>query len=132
MKGYTANIEELTLENDLFRKVLYTAKHIQLVLMSIPAGGEIGTETHPHNDQFIRVEEGEGKVILDGVEHPLSDGFVVVIPAGTEHNVVNTSSSDALRLYTLYGPPDHKDGTVHETKEDADAHDMPFDGVTTE
>lgn len=132
MKGYTANIEELSLENDLFRKVLYTAKHIQLVLMSIPAGGEIGEEVHKENDQFIRVEEGEGKAVLDGVEHPLSDGFVVIVPAGTKHNIINTSASDALRLYTLYGPPHHLDGTIHETKEDADADNEEFDGVTTE
>ncbi|MDB5237240.1 MAG: Mannose-6-phosphate isomerase [Parcubacteria group bacterium] len=131
MKGYTANIEELSLENDLFRKVLYTSKHLQLVLMTLPPEGEIGAETHDL-DQFIRVEEGEGKAVLDGVEHPLQDGSVVLVPAGTEHNIINTSASDALRLYTLYGPPDHKDGMEEATKEDADAHDLPFDGVTTE
>ncbi|HEV7121787.1 MAG TPA: cupin domain-containing protein [Candidatus Paceibacterota bacterium] len=131
MKGYTANIEALALENDLFRKVLYTSKHLQLVLMTLPPEGEIGEETHDL-DQFLRIEEGEGKAVLNGVEHPVSDGSAVLVPAGTRHNIINTSSSDALRLYTLYGPPDHKDGIVHATKEDADAHDIPFDGVTTE
>lgn len=131
MKGYTANIEALALENDLFRKVLYTSKHLQLVLMTLPSGGEIGEETHDL-DQFLRIEEGEGKAVLDGVEHAVSDGSAVLVPAGTRHNIINTSASDALRLYTLYGPPDHKDGIVHTTKEDADAHDEPFDGVTTE
>lgn len=131
MKGYTANIEALALENDLFRKVLYTSKHLQLVLMTLPPEGEIGEEVH-ELDQFLRIEEGEGKAVLNGVEHPVSDGSAVLVPAGTRHNIINTSASDALRLYTLYGPPDHKDGIVHATKEDADAHDEPFDGVTTE
>ncbi len=131
MKGYTANIEALALENELFRKVLYTSKHLQLVLMCVPPEGEIGSETH-ELDQFIRVEEGVGLAVLDGVEHALEDGSAVVIPAGTLHNIINSSSSDALRLYTLYGPPEHKDGTVHETKADADMHEEHFDGVTTE
>jgi Mannose-6-phosphate isomerase len=131
MKGYTVNIEELALENELFRKVLYTSRHLQLVLMSIPVEGEIGAETH-ELDQFIRVEEGDGKALLDGVEHPLEDGSIVVIPAGTLHNIINTSTSDALKLYTLYGPPEHKDGTIHKTKEDAEAQEEHFDGVTSE
>lgn len=131
MKGYVTNIEQSTLENEAFRKVLYTSRHMQLVLMSIVPEGEIGAETH-ELDQFIRVEEGEGKAVLDGVEHPLSDGSAVVIPAGTLHNIINTSVSDALKLYTLYGPPEHKDGTFRETKEDAEAQEEHFDGVTTE
>ena len=130
-KGYVANIEALSLENDLFRKVLYTSEHLQLVVMAIPPEGEIGAETHDL-DQFIRVEEGEGKAVLNGTEHALQDGSAVLVPAGVEHNIINTSATDALRLYTLYGPPDHKDGIVHTTKEDADANDIPFDGVTTE
>ncbi|KND49301.1 MAG: hypothetical protein AB203_02800 [Parcubacteria bacterium C7867-008] len=131
MKGYIENIEKLSLENDLFRKVLYTSKHIQLVLMSIPVGEEIGAEKH-ELDQFIRIEEGEGKAVLDGVEHDLEDGSAVVIPAGTLHNVINTSTDAALKLYSLYGPPEHKDGTIHATKEEAEAHEDHFDGVTSE
>lgn len=131
MKGYTTNIEAETLENDSFRKVLYTGKHLQLVLMSIPAEGEIGEEVHTL-DQFIRVEEGEGMAVLDGVEHVLADGSAIVVPAGSRHNIRNTSTSDALKLYTLYGPPEHKDGIVRETKEEADANEEHFDGVTSE
>lgn len=129
MKGYVGNIEQETLENEDFRRVLYTAKNIQLVLMSLPAGTDIGEETH-HLDQFIRCEEGEGKAFLDGVEQVLTDGMAVLVPAGTKHNIVNTSNNEALKLYTLYAPPEHKDKTVHATKEDAaEEH---FDGVTTE
>lgn len=131
MKGYIANIEELTLENENFRKVLYTGKHSQLVVMSIVAGDDIGEEVHTL-DQFIRCEEGEGKAIIDGVEHPVTDGTVVIVPAGARHNIINTSTSDALKLYTLYAPPEHKDGTVHVTKEDAQTHEEHFDGVTSE
>jgi mannose-6-phosphate isomerase-like protein (cupin superfamily) len=131
MKGYVANIEAATLENEDFRRVLYTARHCQLVLMSIPAGEDIGEEVHDV-DQFIRIEEGEGKSVLDGVEHGLSDGSVIVIPAGTRHNIMNTSASDALKLYTLYAPPHHKDGTVHPTKEDAFKDEEHFEGGTSE
>lgn len=131
MKGFIGNIEQLTLENDTFRTVLYTAQHSQLVVMSIAANDDIGEETHTL-DQFIRVEEGEGKAVLDGVEHPITDGTVVIVPAGTRHNIVNTSKDEALKLYTLYAPPEHKDGTVHATKADALAHEEHFDGVTTE
>jgi mannose-6-phosphate isomerase-like protein (cupin superfamily) len=132
MKGYIANIEKLTLENTTFRKVLYTGKYSQLVLMSLKSGEEIGAEVH-HLDQFIRCESGEGKAILDGVAHTLSDGFAVIVPAGALHNIVNTSADNDLKLYTLYAPANHKDGTVHVTKADAEADEKEhFDGVTTE
>lgn len=132
-KGFVGNIEELTEENKDFRRVLYTGKHMQLVLMSIPVGGEIGEEVHPTIDQFIRVEEGEGEVIIDGKRTPIEDDFAVLIPAGATHNVINTGD-EALKLYTLYGPPEHKDGTIHRTKEEAAAnHEKDhFDGTTTE
>lgn len=132
MKGFITEIEQETLENDNFRKVLYTAKHCQLVVMSIPAEGEIGEEVHEDGDQFIRIEEGEGTAVLNGVETPLTDGTVVIVPAGVRHNIINTSKSDALKLYTLYAPPHHKDKTVHASKEDAEADEEHFDGVTTE
>ncbi len=131
MKGYVGNIEKETEENTSFRKVLYTAKHSQLVLMSLLPGEEIGEEVHDL-DQFIRVEAGEGKAVLDGVEHTVRDGFAIVVPAGTRHNVINTGTEN-LKLYTLYSPPEHKDGVEHRTKQDAasDTEDH-FDGVTTE
>lgn len=132
MKGYVTEIEQATLENDDFRHVLYTAKHCQLVLMSIPAGGEIGEEVHETGDQFLRIEEGEGKAVLDGVESPLSDGTVVIVPAGVRHNIVNTSRDESLKLYTLYAPPHHKDGTVHATKAEAETDHEHFDGITTD
>lgn len=128
MKGYVTNIEKATLENSDYRRVLYTAKNSQLVLMSIAPGDEIGEETH-HLDQFLRFEEGEGMVILDGVSHNVSDGFAVVIPEGTKHNVINTGST-LLKLYSVYSPPEHKDGTIHKTK--SDEKEEHFDGVTTE
>lgn len=128
MKGYISNIEKATLENTDYRRVLYTAKNSQLVLMSIAPGDEIGEETH-HLDQFLRFEEGEGKIILDGVEHDVSDGFAVIIPQGTKHNVINTGSTN-LKLYSIYSPAEHKDGTVHKTK--SDEREEHFDGVTTE
>ncbi len=121
MAGYSVNIEQATLANPNFRTVLYTAPHSQLVVMTIAPGGEIGTEHHEGRDQFIRVEAGHGVAILDGERHALSDGTAVVIPSGTEHNVVNTSPTDPLRLYTIYSPPEHPDGTVHRTKAEADA-----------
>lgn len=131
MKGYVANIETLTLENENFRRVLYTAKNSQLVLMSLKPGEEIGEEVH-ELDQFIRCESGSGKATLDGAEHDLRDGVAVVIPASTRHNVVNTSSDKPLKLYTLYSPPNHKDGTLHATKRDAEANEEHFDGIPTE
>jgi len=120
MKGYTTNLEEETLKNDYFRKVLYTTPNLQLVVMSLLPGEEIGSEVH-HLDQFIRVERGEGKSVLDGEEHPLADGSVVIIPGGTEHNIINTSADKPLKLYTVYAPPNHAEGTIHKTKAEADA-----------
>jgi len=118
MKGYIVDIEKATEENENFRKVLFTAEHSQLVVMSLRPGEEIGEEVH-HLDQFIRVEEGEGKVILDGEEAALAEDHAVVIPAGVRHNVINTSTEEAMKLYTIYSPPEHRDGTVHRTKEEA-------------
>jgi mannose-6-phosphate isomerase-like protein (cupin superfamily) len=131
MKGYVTNIERATLENNYFRRVLYTAKNTQLVLMSLRPKEAIGEETHTL-DQFIRVEAGDGSAILDGVKHQISDGTAVVIPAGTKHNVVNESNTEELKLYTLYSPPEHREGTIHKTKADALAHEEHFDGKTTE
>lgn len=132
MKGYFGNIEKLTVENNNFREVLYTGKHSQLVLMSIAAGSEIGSETHPDNDQFFRFEKGQGKVIIDDNEYEVSAGDVVVIPAGAEHNVINTSETESLKAYTIYSPPHHKDGIVRATKEEAEANDEHYDNVPTE
>lgn len=131
MNGYTGNIEQETLENVNFRKVLYTSAYVQLVVMSIPAGKDIGEEVHGQ-DQFLRIEEGEGKAILDGAEHVLSDGYAVVVPASTKHNIINTSASEPLKLYSLYAPPHHADGTVHATKEAAEASHEEYLGDTTE
>lgn len=123
MTGYHTDIEKKSLENDFFREVLFTGPHSQLVVMALKPGEEIGQETHPDTDQFIRVEAGEGKAILDGQEYMLADGSAIVIPAGAEHNVINTSSVEPLKLYTVYTPPEHPDGTVHPTKADADAYE---------
>lgn len=132
MRGYVANIEKLSLENKYFRQVLYTAKNSQLVIMSLNPHEDIGEEVH-QLDQFIRCEMGQGKAILDDVEHKISDGFAVVVPAGTKHNIVNTSGDKPLKLYTLYSPPNHLDGTIHETKANAEADEEEhFDGRTTE
>lgn len=128
MKGYIANIGKETLENTDYRRVLYTAKNSQLVLMSIEPGDEIGTEVH-ELDQFIRIEQGNATAILDGVEHQLADDFAVVVPAGMEHNVINTGT-EILKLYSIYSPPEHRDGVVHATKRDE--HEEHFDGATTE
>lgn len=131
MSGYIANIERASLENEYFRQVLYTAKHCQLVVMSLKPNEDIGSEVH-HLDQFIRCEAGEGKAIIDGVEHDIRDGFVVIVPAGAEHNIVNTSAEQPLKLYTLYAPPNHRDGVIHHTKEEAEADETEhFDGHTT-
>ena len=131
MKGYVTQLEQATLANDNFRKVLYTAKHSQLVLMSIAPGEDIGEEVH-ELDQFIRVESGSGKAVLNGEEHPLEDGSAVVVPAGVLHNIVNVSDSEPLKLYTVYSPPEHKDGVVRATKQEAEASEEHFDGQTTE
>lgn len=131
-RGFVANIDELTTSNTFFRKVLYTGKHSQLVVMCLKPNEEIGMEVHPDNDQFFRVEEGEGKVIIDGNEQIFKEGFCIIIPAGSEHNIINTSSNSDLKLYTIYSPAHHKDGTIHETKEVAIASKEEFDGITTE
>lgn len=131
MKGYVGNIEDAAKENDNFRKVLYTGKNSQLVVMNIPAGGEIGEEVHTL-DQFLRIEDGKGKAILDGAEHEIEDDWAIVVPAGMKHNFVNTGEG-SLKLYTIYSPPEHRDGVVHKTKEDAMADKTDeFDGKTTE
>lgn len=132
MKGFKENIEELTVENSNFRKVLYTGKHSQLVLMSLAPNEEIGMEVHEENDQFFRFEKGQGKVVIDGNEYDVSDGDAVVVPSGAEHNVVNTSDAEELKLYTIYSPAHHKDGIVRATKEEAESNEAEFDGETTE
>lgn len=119
--GFHANIEDRTEKNEYFREVLYTGAHSQLVVMSLKAGEEIGLETHGDRDQFIRVEEGRGKAILNGQEIGLEEDSALVIPAGVEHNVINTSKEKAMKLYTIYSPPEHADGTIHKTKADAAA-----------
>jgi mannose-6-phosphate isomerase-like protein (cupin superfamily) len=124
MSGYSINIEEKTLAGNNFREVLYTTQRSQLVIMTLQPGDEIGLEKHEGHDQFIRVEAGTGVAILDGERHALEDGVAVVIPAGTEHNVINTSDSEPMRLYTLYTPPEHPDGIVHATKAEADEYEQ--------
>ena len=134
MKGFNANIEKETLENNNFRKVLYTVKHSQLVLMSLKPNEEIGMEVHKDNDQFFRFEKGQGKCIIDGNFYELGDGSVIIVPAGAEHNIINTSGLEDLKLYTIYSPAHHKDGIVRATKEEAEKkeNDEEFDGITTE
>ena len=133
MKGFVDDIEALTTGNGDFRRVLYTGRHLQLVLMSLAPGEEIGEEVHDDRDQFFRFEQGSGEVLIDGVRHPVSDGAGVVVPAGARHNVIN-SGAEPLRLYTLYGPPEHKDAVVHPSKADAlRDHDADhWDGGATE
>jgi len=133
MKGYIIDLEKETKSNSDFRRVLYTAKNSQLVLMSLRPGEEIGMEVH-HLDQFLRFEKGTGKAILDGVEHEVHDGMAVVVPAGTNHNFINTSKNEDLKLYTVYSPPEHRDGVVRHTKSEAvdPANEEEFDGKTTE
>ncbi len=125
MDGYKTNIEEKTLQNEYFRQVLFTAKNLQLVVMSLLPGEEIGIEVHDNVDQFFRVEEGEGKVVMNGTAQNLKDGDVFIVPQGTEHNVINTSMEAPLKIYTIYSPPNHPDGKVHKTLKDAmaDEHD---------
>jgi mannose-6-phosphate isomerase-like protein (cupin superfamily) len=132
MKGYKDSIEKLTNDNSDFRKVLYTAKHCQLVLMALKPGEEIGMEVHNENDQFFRFESGQGKVVIDGNEYEVSDGDAVIVPSGAQHNVINTSETDYLKLYTIYSPAHHQDGVVRVTKEEAEANSPEFDGKTTE
>lgn len=131
-KGYSANIENLTLENPNFRHVLYTAEHLQLVVMSLKPQEEIGLETHKEGDQFFRFEKGEGKVVINDNEYTVSDGDVVIVPASSQHNVINTSSTEDLKLYTIYAPPHHQDGIIRSSKEEAVTNTPEFDGQTTE
>jgi len=130
MNGFIQDIENITVRNDDFRRVIYTAKHCQLVLMSLKPGEDIGAEVHTL-DQFFRVEEGSGEVVLDGTRTPVHAGFAMVVPAGAKHNVINTGSGK-LKLYTIYSPPNHRDGVVHHTKADAESDDEHYDGKTTE
>lgn len=118
MAGYVIDIEEKTLKNDYFREVLFTTDKSQLVVMALKPGEEIGMEVHPEHDQFIRIESGRGKAIMNGEEHEIADGSAVVVPAGVQHNIINTSS-EIMKLYTIYTPPEHKPGTIHKTKDDA-------------
>ena len=131
-KGFMTDIEKDTVENNDFRKVLYTSKFSQLVLMSLKPGEDIGMEVHHDVDQFFRFEEGEGKVIIDDTTYRVKDGSAVVVPRGARHNVVNTSKDASLKLYTIYSPPEHRDGVNHKTKADAEADDEHFDGKTSE
>ena len=133
MKGYCDDIEKRTIENEDFRRVLYTGHNLQLVLMTLPPGCDIGEEVHPDRDQFFRFEQGRGVVKIDGIENKVEDDFAVIVPAGARHNVIN-SGSEPLRLYTIYAPPEHKDGVVQTTKDEADArhHAEEWDGETTE
>lgn len=132
VKGYEAPIETLTKENDHFRRVLYTAHNMQLVVMSLKPGEDIGAEVHEDNDQFFRFEEGKGEVHINDTVYQVGDGDTVIVPKGARHNVINTSTRDALKLYTIYAPPHHKDGIVRHTKEEAEAREEEFDGATTE
>ncbi|QEC68313.1 cupin domain-containing protein [Panacibacter ginsenosidivorans] len=132
MKGHKSNIEKDTLENNNFRKVLYTGHHLQLVLMSIKAGEDIGQEVHKDHDQFFRFESGVGKCFIDGNEYDVKNGDVIVVPAGAKHNIINTDDKTALKLYTIYSPPNHKDAIVRATKTDAENIPEKFDGKATE
>ncbi len=132
MKGYKANIEKETLKNKNFRKVVYTSAYSQLVLMSLKPKEEIGSEVHEENDQFLRFEGGSGRVVIDDNKYTVKDGDAVVIPAGARHNVINTSATEDLKLYTIYSPPHHKDQIVRKTKEEAETNDEEFDGKMTE
>lgn len=132
MKGFKKNIENDTLENTNFRKVLYSGKHLQLVLMNLKVGEEIGEEIHDDNDQFFRFESGLGKCTIDGNEYRVRDGDALIVPAGAEHNIINISETDQLKMYTIYAPPHHKDGIVRNTKEEAEQNEEDFDGQITE
>lgn len=132
MKGFQSNIEKETLENENFRKVLYTGKHSQLVLMCLEPKEEIGVEIHTDNDQFFRFEKGQGKCLIDGNEYTVTDGTAIIVPKGAEHNIINTSDTEKLKLYTIYSPAHHKDGVVRKTKKEAEIDGPEFDGITTE
>lgn len=123
MAGFVDNIEELTLSNSNFRKVLFTGKHCQLVVMSLKPGEDIGEEVHDNVDQFFRVDAGKGKLVMEGKEYEITDGFAIVVPAGTLHNIINTSNTEDLKLYTVYAPANHPDGTIHATKAEADEYE---------
>lgn len=131
MKGFVADIEDLTKDNRNFRQVLYTGKHLQLVLMALKPGEEIGEEVHADHDQFFRIEKGAGEVWIDGVRTRIKNDDAIIVPAGARHNVINTGDK-SLKLYTLYGPPDHRDGIVRATRAEAEATEEHFDGTTTE
>ncbi len=132
MKGFNSNIENDTLENTNFRKVLYSGKNLQLVLMSLKVGEEIGEEIHKENDQFFRFESGNGKCVVDGNEYSVSDGDALIVPAGAKHNIINVGDKTELKMYTIYAPPHHQDGIVRATKEEAEQNEADFDGKTTE
>jgi len=132
MKGFNANIEKDTLQNSNFRKVLYTGKHSQLVLMSLKPMEDIGMEVHPDNDQFFRFESGKGKCIIDGNEYEIENGVAILVPAGAQHNIINTSDTEEMKLYTIYAPAHHQDGVIRVTKQEAEADSPEFDGKTTE
>jgi len=132
MKGFNTNIEKETLENENFRRVLYTGKNSQLVLMSLKPKEEIGMEVHPENDQFFRFEKGRGEVVIDDNRYEVEDGSAIVVPAGAQHNVINVSETEDLKLYTIYSPAHHQDGIVRKTKEEAEKNEAEFDGKTTE
>lgn len=132
MKGFKSNIESDTLGNNNFREVLYSGHHLQLVLMSLKVGEEIGAEIHPDSDQFFRFESGSGKCIIDGNEYNVKDGDAIIIPAGAKHNIINIDNTQELKMYTIYAPPHHKDGIVRVTKEDAVNNETEFDGIITE
>ena len=132
MKGFKINIEKIAKDNSNFRKVLYTSKHSQLVLMSLQPKEEIGEEIHADNDQFFRVESGQGKCIIDGNEYEIKDGDAIVIPSGAKHNIINTATDSALKMYTIYSPAHHKDKLIRATKKEAEMSEVEFDGVTTE
>ena len=132
MNGFNSNIEIDTLENNNFRKVLYSGKHLQLVPMSLKAGEEIGEEIHQDNDQFFRFESGFGKCIIDGNEYKVREGDVIIVPAGAKHNILNVDITKELKMYTVYAPPHHKDGIIRATKEEAENNGLEFDGKTTE
>lgn len=132
MKGFKSNIERDTLKNENFREVIYSGTQLQVVLMSLKPGEDIGLETHPDTDQFFRFEGGKGKCIIDGNEYNVKNGDAIVIPAGSKHNVINTDSAEEFKMYTIYAPPHHKDGLINTTKKDAETGDVKFDGITTE
>lgn len=132
MKGFKNNIEKEALKNEYFRKVLYSSKHLQVVLMSLKPGEDIGMETHVGTDQFFRFEGGNGKCIIDGNEYKVENGDAIVVPAGAKHNVINTDPVNGLKMYTIYAPPHHLDKLINATKKDAETKDVEFDGKTTE